>query len=488
VVAPELGPAGPSSAEVTLDHVGSLANAATVVSRLHAGEKRLVFCEARRSVEELAHDLRTRGVQTFVSHSSLSVDERRRAEQAFAEARDCVIVSTSTLELGIDVGDLDRVVQVDSPRTVASFLQRLGRTGRRPGTTRNATVLTTDEDAHLQAAGLLLLWSRGFVEPVVAPPSPRHIAAQQVLALCLQEGQVGDAVWRQWWGDLAVFDATGAHVVDWLVDTKHLERDSGMLFVGPEAERRFGRRGFMELLSVFAASPEFLVLHGRTELGSVDPAVLTRKVDGPRIVVLGARSWEVTHVDWRRHRCHVQPADTHTTMRWSGQPAPLSFALCRAQRDVLLGHDPAVALSRRAVEALAHLRSRRGHLASADGTVVLRDGDDAWWWTWAGSRANATLLAALPRAVDPAQRLDNHRLRLLPGWSAAVLSGAAPDDVASARPVPDEQAVSGLKFGEILPPRLAVETLADRLADPVAAVAAYEEGRREVLVRPEAST
>ncbi len=63
--------------------------------------------------------------------------ERRRAEEAFAEARDCVIVSTSKLELGIDVGDLDRVIQIDAPATAASFLQRIGRTGRRTGTARN---------------------------------------------------------------------------------------------------------------------------------------------------------------------------------------------------------------------------------------------------------------------------------------------------------------------------------------------------------------
>lgn len=104
-------------------------NAATVITSLHRGEKRLVFCESRRQVEMLGESLRAKGVTTFLSHASLSMDERRRAEEAFAEARDCVIVSTSTLELGIDVGDLDRVIQIDAPNTVASFLQRLGRTG-----------------------------------------------------------------------------------------------------------------------------------------------------------------------------------------------------------------------------------------------------------------------------------------------------------------------------------------------------------------------
>ena len=122
-----------SRPEVQLDYVGSLANAARVIGRLHRGEKRLVFCDSRSRVEQLALLLREREVETFVSHSSLGADERRLAEQAFANRQNCVIVATSSLELGIDVGDLDRVIQIDAPATVSSFLQRMGRTGRRAG-------------------------------------------------------------------------------------------------------------------------------------------------------------------------------------------------------------------------------------------------------------------------------------------------------------------------------------------------------------------
>jgi ATP-dependent Lhr-like helicase len=126
-------------------------------------------------------------VTTHLVHASLSLDEWRRAEQAFAEGRDCVIVSTSALELGVDVGDLDRVIQVNSPSTVAVFLQRLGRSGRRPGTARNCLFLALDEE--VLAAGLLLAWSRGFVEPVTQPPQPRHVVAQQLLAVaCRRSG------------------------------------------------------------------------------------------------------------------------------------------------------------------------------------------------------------------------------------------------------------------------------------------------------------
>ena len=171
--------------------MGSAANAAKVIAALYRGEKRLVFCDSKRLVEELGAQLRELGVTTYLIHASLSLDERHRAERAFAEGRDCVIVSTSALELGLDVGDLDRVIQVNAPPTVAAFLQRLGRSGRRPGTRRNCLFLALREEHLLLAAGLLLAWSRGFVEPVAAPPEPRHITAQQLLALCLQEGRVG---------------------------------------------------------------------------------------------------------------------------------------------------------------------------------------------------------------------------------------------------------------------------------------------------------
>lgn len=471
VIAPDVvAQAGRPPGDVTLDHVGSLANAAKVISMLHVGEKRLVFCESRREVEELARSLRERDITTFVSHSSLSIDERRRAEQAFAAARDCVIVSTSTLELGIDVGDLDRVIQINSPRTVASFLQRLGRTGRRHGSTRNALFLTTTDDGLLQAAGLLLLWSRGYVEPVSAPPSPRHIAAQQVIALCLQEHRIGANVWSEWWHGLPVFDNDAKEIVDWLVESGHLDSDAGMLFVGPETERRYGHRNFMDIVSVFTANPEFTVILGREELGKVDPIVLTRKVEGPRIIVLAARSWEVTYIDWKRQRCYVEPADAHAKMRWMGDAAPLTFALARAEREVLLGESPDVTVSKRAAERLHGLRETHDVEVSSRGLVLLRDGADVWWWTWAGGRANATLIAGLPGIADDAQRPDNFRVRLRGDDAAERLADALEDvEWSTVLPVASPNALAGLKFAEVLPPALATATIAVRLADHIGA-------------------
>ncbi len=79
-----------------------------MISRLYRGEKRLVLVDNRSRAEQLGRELRSLEVATFVTHSSLSQEERHQAEKAFAGRDDCVIVATSVLELGVDVGDLHR--------------------------------------------------------------------------------------------------------------------------------------------------------------------------------------------------------------------------------------------------------------------------------------------------------------------------------------------------------------------------------------------
>lgn len=461
---PPRRPAG----EVELDYVGSLDNAAKLIAALHKGEKRLVFCDSRRQVEELGAALRAREVTVFLSHASLSVDERTRSEQAFAEARDCVIVSTSTLELGIDVGDLDRVIQIDSPASVASFLQRIGRTGRRSGTVRNCLFLTTRKDTLLQAAGLLLLWSRGWVEPVVPPPEPRHLVAQQLLAVTLQQHKLGDQLWDRQWNGLAPFDKSAAPILRFLTEEGFLDSDGGMLFVGPEAERRFGKRHFIELTASFTAPPQFTVLSGRTEIGRTDPSVLTEERPGPRRLLLGGRSWQVTYIDWLRKRVFVEPADGGGIAKWMhGGVAGLSYALTRAMREVLLGTTPPVSLTRRAEACLAEQRdSDAPDTVHPGGTLITRVGSDVRWWTWAGYRANATLAATLQSVTDPLQRPTDSWLRLREDLTPAEWR-AARESVGENLVLPDvdRRAVRGLKFSAALPERLAVATVAARLAD-----------------------
>lgn len=471
-------PPAPSDAEVTLDYVGTVANAATVIAALHRGEKRLVFCDSRAQAESLALELRAREITTFVSHSSLAAAERRRSEQAFAEARDCVVVATSTLELGIDVGDLDRVIQMDSPRTVASFLQRLGRTGRRPDTSRNTLFLATSHDSFLQAAGLLRLWRTGFVEPVVPPANPRHISAQQLLALALQQGSFGRNSWAGWWGNLPVMDGA-AEVLDYLMAQGFLEADGDVLFIGPAAEQRFGRRHFMDLTAVFTAAPELQVLHGRTEVGSVSPMSLTQQLpEGrPRVLALAGRSWVVTHVDWRRRTVSVAASDLPGRSRWGHGGMSLGRELAQSMRAVLLGEESGVPLSRRGAVALATLRATREATVSASGTVLVRESQstqDVRWWTYAGGAVNTSLAAALTSAGYEVSA-DSFGLSVIGPVDPAQLRAEALAH-ADAVPLISPDALAGLKFSAALPEAVAAEVLGQRMTDP--------ESAREVAQAP----
>lgn len=464
VVAPP-APVG-GAPDITVDYVHSIPNAAKIITALHRGEKRLVFVDSRRRAEELGAALRDNEVTTYLSHSSLSATERRRSEQAFANERDTVIVATSTLELGIDIGDLDRVIQIGSPRTVASFLQRLGRTGRRTSTSRNCLFLCIDDDELLLSTGMLLAWSHGWVEPVEPPRLPLHIAAQQLLAATLQEHRLGRSTWKQWWGSLPVFDDHADAIFDHLVDNGFLDADGDLLHIGPEAERRFGHRYFSELTAVFSAPPEFSVMAGRMDVGTIGPESLVEKVEGPRVLLLGGRSWQVTHTDWKRRKVWVDPVDSGGKAQWSGLPAGIGFVVARSMRDVLLGTDPpGVTLTTRARDRLRDLRASLAQTVNTGGLVVHLPSDTSGrWFTWAGTAANRTLVASLSRVLDPRQRIDERSVRVLPGVTARGLADAMAS-VEWTDPEVDRAALSGLKFSEALPEALARRTLAARLGD-----------------------
>jgi ATP-dependent helicase Lhr and Lhr-like helicase len=474
-----------SAPEIALDFVGTIANAALVISQLHRGEKRLVFCDSRTRVEELASELRRLDVDTYVSHSSLSLDERRRAEAAFAQGYNCVIVATSTLELGIDVGDLDRVIQIDAPWTVSAFLQRLGRTGRRPGSIRNCLFLATKPDALLRAAAIIDLASRGYCEPVVPPPLPYQVFAQQILALALQEEGIGRADWRAWLKGVPGFDAMTPESLDRIVDHMLSEsllfEDGGVLGIGTEGEKSYGHKNFLELFSIFTTPPLFRVLHGRTELGEVDAASFQVRSEGRPVVILAGRNWQVTHIDWRQHVAYVEPEvmEEKGRSRWPGSGGALHFELCRAVRRVLTGVDPKAEISARARRALDEAREPFPWLDDTS-TVVVRSGSAApRWWTFSGYRVNSALarLSAVgngARASDTGIALGGRadltklerEVRRLSTEGASVWPKA---------PIAPEMARE-LKFEKCLPPELVSEMLAARVDDTV--------GMRRTLAEP----
>jgi ATP-dependent Lhr-like helicase len=390
--------------DIKVDWVGSVRNAAIVISRLHRGEKRLVFVDSRSRVEELAMELRGQGVATYVSHSCLSLDERHSAEEAFSQGSDCVIVATSTLELGIDVGDLDRVIQIDAPFTVASFLQRIGRTGRRAGSSRNCLFLETKEDAFLRSIALLELWKSGFVEPIQPPARPTHIYAQQVMALTLQEKGIIAQDIKSWIGSMPGFlqleDKELSSVVEYMNSNGTLHSDSGVLGIGSTGERTFGQKNFMELFSVFTSPPMVKVFHGKQELGEVHQLTFAVKEEGPSLLTLGGRSWQTKYIDWARKKAYVEPTEMRGRSQWLSTGQPMHFEMCQAVAEILSKEGLSEGLSTRSQNLLEGLQEEFGWLEGGGTTLLIDSDGNANWWTFAGRLLNSALAETLAAEAD----------------------------------------------------------------------------------------
>jgi ATP-dependent Lhr-like helicase len=394
--------APPADVDLSIDYVGNLENAATVIGQLHSGEKRLVFCDSRSRVEELAQGLRARGVDTVVSHAALAVDTRRQAEQAFAERQNCVIVATSTLELGLDVGDLDRVIQIDAPASVASFLQRLGRTGRREDLRRNTLFLATTDTGLLESAALIYLFRSGYVEPVVAPPSPYHILVQQLLSSILQannqlpRGQFEETLRRVPEFGRLINEA-------WSFIASHLEHETWIyaeeasISLGARAEKRFSGKGLADLCVSFESTKTFTVLLGDKHLGDIDPISFRDQSKGPRVISLGGRPWKISTVDWKKERVYVEPSEEHGRTQWLGNSRGISARVAGAVRVVI--EDPEVVndlLSQRARKRITELSEEMQWTLSEN---PVRTQEGIWtWWTYAGSAQNRLLVAKIHAA------------------------------------------------------------------------------------------
>lgn len=477
-----LGPTRPvADGEVTADQVGSVRNAVTVIARLHRGERRLVFADSRTRVEEIAAGLRAAGVRTFVSHASLSLDERRQAEAAFVAEPDCVIVATSTLELGLDVGDLDRVIQVGAPPSVASFLQRMGRTGRRSGTTRNCLFLATDDEELLACLALATLWREGVVEAIKAPPRPSHIFAQQVMALVLQEKGIARADIDLWLGAAAdaVPEADRPEVLAHMLANGILAEDVGVLGLGSVGEREFGRRHFGDLVAAFSQPLLLAVRHGPLDLGSVHPAsIAPGHGGGPAVISLGGRSWKVMDIDWRRRIVSVLPTERGGRSRWLGSGRPMSSVVANAVERVVTGARPGCRLSRRAEAALEQIRTR---LEFVDGGALplVADGDGrVALWGFAGGAAMSSVAAGLDSLGLPVVSFDDFTVTVKsrdPSKLASAIDAIDPDAVHPRLPENIEKA---LKFGMCLSQPTARAVLRGRISDPEAVAAICRRPRR----------
>jgi ATP-dependent helicase Lhr and Lhr-like helicase len=167
-----------------------------IAGLVRAHRTTLVFVNTRRLSERVAHNLRERLGEDAVAshHGSLSRDRRLRVEQRLKSGDLQALVCTASLELGIDIGTIDLVCQIGSPRSVATFLQRVGRSGHALGLRPQGRLFPTSRDELVECAALIRAVRAGRLDRITQPVAPLDILAQQIVAECACEDWTEDAL------------------------------------------------------------------------------------------------------------------------------------------------------------------------------------------------------------------------------------------------------------------------------------------------------
>lgn len=157
-----------------------------IVELTNAHRTTLAFVSTRKLAERLAARLGEKLGGEFVAchHGSLARARRLEAEQRLKNGELKILVATASLELGIDIGDVDLTIQIGASRSIATFLQRAGRAGHGVGRTPKATIFPLTSDELAEAAALLRCVSRGVLDEIVIPEKPLDILGQQIVAEC----------------------------------------------------------------------------------------------------------------------------------------------------------------------------------------------------------------------------------------------------------------------------------------------------------------
>ncbi len=161
-----------------------------IASHVHSNRTTLVFVNTRRMSERVAHLLGERlgGDAVAAHHGSLSRERRTLVEGRLRAGELRALVATASLELGIDIGPIDLVCQISTPRSLSTFLQRVGRSGHRRGATSRGVLFPMSRDDLVECCALLAGLRAGRLDAIHPPQAPLDILAQQIVAECAARG------------------------------------------------------------------------------------------------------------------------------------------------------------------------------------------------------------------------------------------------------------------------------------------------------------
>ncbi|SFB50681.1 ATP-dependent helicase Lhr and Lhr-like helicase [Algoriphagus aquimarinus] len=277
--------------------------------------KVLIFPNSRGRAEEVAVKLkkisdRVKGHPNYFSHHS-SVDRQvREYVEYFAKNntyQNFCISCTSTLELGIDIGSVDEVVQIDSTHSIASLIQRVGRSGRKDDQQSNLFLYATEPWSLLQSIACWLLYREGFIEPSQVTEKPFDILLHQALSITKGHSGLPIAELIDQLGTNSTFKHIKGseikEIIDHLIEIDLLEKLRQEVIIGVEGEKLVNSRNFY---SMFQSEDNFKVVNAGNNIGEVPYS--PQLVENENIL-LAARIWKIKFVDEQAKRVEVIPAN-----------------------------------------------------------------------------------------------------------------------------------------------------------------------------------
>ena len=371
--------------------------------RIVDGKKALVFVNSRSVAEKLMKAGAGRIRNLHIHHSSLSPATRKTSEEAFSSQDGACIICTSTLELGIDIGDLDVVVQVGPPNSVSSFLQRMGRSGRRGKSAYVAWVLQNPCEL-LCSLAIIECAIHKEVENLVPPKKPYNVLLQQVFLYLYTHSRVSrkqlgvSVLSRPVFRDIEpkILDQIVIH----LVEKGYLTPDGEMLMLGTEAERVFGRSNWKDLYSVISGGGEYRAVTPDGEVvGKLDARFVNSR--NSTEITLGGRSWSMVKCDEGHNMVVVVPSgsDTSRTFWTSAGEDGFSSLICRRVQKIFAQGGSVLPLSEHEKEVMQSIMTRIPESIGRDGLHVIErtgtKGVEVLIFSFSGSRFNRLLTLLL---------------------------------------------------------------------------------------------
>lgn len=372
-----------------------------------ATSKALIFPNSRGRAEEVAVKLakiagRIQGHHNYFSHHS-SVDKVvREYVEEFAESsvrQPFCICCTSTLELGIDIGSVDIVVQIDATTSVASLIQRVGRSGRREGTESSLLLYATDRWNLLQSLACWLLYEEGFIEPPEVTDQPFDILLHQALSIVKgKNGIVKKELIHQLVTNAAFIKIKQSDIeliIDHLIATDLLENLHGELIIGVSGELIVNSR---EFYSVFIATENFKVVNSGNVIGEIPYSLQIREDEN---ILLAAKIWKIKYVDQEAKRIEVIKAPDGNRPSFGGQAGVVHMRIREKMLEILYTDQTYELLGHAGAEELRQMREEYAafplHDLETERPIQL-EGNYVTIHTFTGSRINQTLAFILGKA------------------------------------------------------------------------------------------